>query len=353
MVVVMAGIAGCGVLSVALQVGLAGSMLVIGAATLPPIVLAVLLMILDRMEPEPRYLLVLAFAAGATVSVVVSMVVSVPSLGIAAAAVGTAAADVVGTVVLAPVIEELAKGAILLALFLWRRNDINGAVDGIVYGSMVGLGFAFAENTLYFSDALSVGVGDFAGLFVLRAVFSAFAHPLFTSMTGLGFAIAAEGGRARYVWPAAGLLAAMALHAIWNVSAILGAAWYVTYVLFFIPILLVVVVSGVMAARREAELIRTFLVRDVELGLLSQGEVHEVASLSNRRRALQHFGRVGGAAGRNARAAFHASATRLAFERSRSRLERGHTAEELRLVGEIARHKRLVDPRWVAPAGVE
>ena len=69
---------------------------------------------------------------------------------------------------------------------------------------MVGIGFAFTENILYLAGAYMGGTGDSAGglgsatgLFVVRGVFSPFAHPLFTSFTGIGV-----GDRGRHPQPA-------------------------------------------------------------------------------------------------------------------------------------------------------
>ena len=235
----------------------------------------------------------------------------------------------------------------------WKKNEINGVVDGIVYGGLAGLGFAFAENTMYFAEALAVSVGDFAVTVGIRAGLSAFAHPLFTALTGIGFAVAAEGGRYRYLWPFAGLMGAMGLHALWNSSAMLGVAWYIGYAVFFVPVVTGVSIAGWMAARREAGLIRTHLARDVRLGLLTQAEVEEVASLARRRAAARHFEQHLGRPGRDARAAFHRAATRLALLRNRAATGAPDAQEESRLVHAIAQHKRELDPQWVPPSGVQ
>ena len=49
----------------------------------------------------------------------------------------------------APVTEEASKGLFLLLLLWWRRAELDGVLDGIVYAGMVGIGFAFTENILY------------------------------------------------------------------------------------------------------------------------------------------------------------------------------------------------------------
>src|SRR6185369_17813007 len=63
----------------------------------------------------------------------------------------------VGAVISAPIVEESSKAFILLVLFLWKRDEFDGIVDGVVYAGMVGLGFAMTENVLYYGRALQEG----------------------------------------------------------------------------------------------------------------------------------------------------------------------------------------------------
>ena len=92
---------------------------------------------------------------------------------------------------------------------------------------MVGLGFAMMENIGYYIGALVRpevgGVKLLGATFVLRGVLSPLAHPIFTSMTGLGVAYAATHRNARWAVPA-GLLAAMLLHGTWNGLTAFGLA---------------------------------------------------------------------------------------------------------------------------------
>ena len=60
----------------------------------------------------------------------------------------------------------------------------------------------------------------------MRILLSGFAHPLFTSMTGIGLGIAARSAdrRVRWLAPLAGLLLAMMLHGTWNLLPTLAQA---------------------------------------------------------------------------------------------------------------------------------
>ena len=106
--------------------------------------------------------------------------------------------------VVAPVTEEASKGLFLLLLLWWRRDELDGLLDGIVYAGMVGIGFAFTENILYLAAAYDgtdgAGPGGLTApraLFVVRCVFSPFAHPLFTTFTGIGVGLAVSAAQRR------------------------------------------------------------------------------------------------------------------------------------------------------------
>ena len=97
----------------------------------------------------------------------------------------------------APVTEEVAKGLGVLLIFLAARREFNGVTDGIVYAGIVAAGFAFVENILYLGrsfaeDGALIGQnGGVLAVLILRGLFSPFAHPLFTSMIGIGCGLAA------------------------------------------------------------------------------------------------------------------------------------------------------------------
>ena len=79
----------------------------------------------------------------------------------------------------------------MLLILLWRRQEFDGVVDGIVYAGLAGLGFAFTENVLYLGRALQEdGAAGLVVTFVLRCLFGPFAHPLFTMAIGIGLGIA-------------------------------------------------------------------------------------------------------------------------------------------------------------------
>src|SRR3569623_1439153 len=111
---------------------------------------------LDRYEPEPRRLL----AGGLTWGVFVATAIALLLEGVGGFVGGIS--DTWMLEVGAPIAEEACKGLFLLLLLSWRRAELDGVLDGIVYAGMVGIGFAFTENILYLSQAY-IGDGSHAG----------------------------------------------------------------------------------------------------------------------------------------------------------------------------------------------
>lgn len=272
---------------------------------------------LDRWEPEPTRLLLLSFLWGATVAVVVSLVLEL------------ATSEVLGTgfvlTVAGPAIEEAAKGAFLLLMLTGvRRREFDGVVDGLVYAGVTAIGFAFIEDIGYVAQSFGEGTETGVATVVLRLVMAPFAHPLFTSLTGLGFGLAISKGRgsARWLYPVAGYLGAVALHSLWNSSLTLGLVGYiVVYVVIMVPVFL----GGVLLARhhrrREQDVVRKQLPAMVYYRWITPAEAGWLQSIGARRSWLKSVRSRSGKAGAHALEQFQLSATELAF--LRDRVERG------------------------------
>ena len=80
--------------------------------------------------------------------------------GIVSLALGPAVGDLFGTVVSAPVVDQGVKGPALFILYFcaWKKDEFDGVIDGIVYPTMVGLGFVMVENFLYYGPSLKAGL---------------------------------------------------------------------------------------------------------------------------------------------------------------------------------------------------
>ena len=227
---------------------------------------------IDLYDREPLRYVVPVFVWGFTVAAVTAMVFNFILAATLATVVEVRVADFVTVVVGAPVIEETAKAlALLVAIgmaYLVARGrgtlEFAGVMDGIIYGSAVGFGFSLAEDLLYLAQ-----YGP--EVFVTRRIFGGFGHAAFSSLVGVGLGLAPwiQSGPLKLALPVLSLSAAILLHALFNLTAVLLGA--LAYVLLFIVILLYVVLIVVWLAF-ERRIIREELREEVDLGTISTGE---------------------------------------------------------------------------------
>ncbi|MBT3166282.1 PrsW family intramembrane metalloprotease [Streptomyces sp. Vc74B-19] len=315
------------------QTGTRGFLVGLGLAVLPVPLLLAAFRWLGRVEPAPWRNLLFAFAWGACAAALIAIVAnSFATRWIATTTADPAGADTLGATVIAPVVEESAKAAAVLLLFLFRRRDFTGILDGVVVAGVTATGFAFTENVLYLGNAFGAdqltggsGIASVtAATFFVRIVISPFAHPLFTVLTGIGFgaaALATDRQRVRRVLlPLAGLLLAMGMHALWNGSATLGQFGFLAvYGAFMVPAFGLLTWLVVWTRQRELRTVRTELPAYAVAGWLSPAEPFALGSMRARRLARRYAREHGGKPAARAVARYEAYATSLAFLRHRGR----------------------------------
>jgi protease PrsW len=254
---------------------------------------------LDRYEKEPLWLLAITFLWGAVPAIIVSLVLEVV-LDIPVQLLVTGqGADLVSVAVIAPVVEEAAKAFPLLLLFILYRREFDGLMDGLIYGALVGFGFAMTENIFYFLGAYAEGGwGSWGILVFMRAIIFGLNHALFTSAfgVGLGYARYARRRRTRLLAPALGWCAAVGLHMVHNLFVSLPGLEFLCLVSLFSNWLAVIAWVGlmIMATREEKRWIIEELAEEVQDGLLPAEHAAAAASyrarLRDRWQALNEHG---------------------------------------------------------------
>jgi RsiW-degrading membrane proteinase PrsW (M82 family) len=228
----------------------------------------------------------------------------------------------------APLTEEPAKAAFLIVILLRRRRELDGVVDGLVYAGLVGVGFAFTENVGYYAGAYGgrlapelSGPEATTGLFIIRGLFSPFTHSLFAAAFGLGvgLAVLAHKRWVRWLAPSLGLLAAIALHGLWNgsVSYFGGGGFLLVYVLMMVPTFIAFVVIAAVARRSEGRILVRALTDAAGRGWLHPDEVPYLASFPLRASARRFAKNVAGDGAGRAVKAYQSAATRMAFQHDR------------------------------------
>jgi RsiW-degrading membrane proteinase PrsW (M82 family) len=304
--------------------GGAGFLVGLIMAILPVPFIIALVLVLDRLEPEPWRNLVFAFMWGAGVAVLGALILNTLGLlYVTGPLFGAEKGHFISAAIGAPVIEESLKGSVLFGLLWFRRNEIDGLTDGIVYAAMVAIGFAMMENITYYIRAFDAGgASQLQTVFIMRGVISPLGHPLFTSMTGLGVAYAAtHKGPSRVIAPIAGLLGAMLLHGLWNGSTGYGLGGLALVYLIDLLILIGLIVIVVRERKRTVQLIGRYLPLYAGTGLVTPQDVQMLGRLSYRRAARRWARLIGGNTAARAMGDYQLAATELALLHQRA--ERG------------------------------
>jgi RsiW-degrading membrane proteinase PrsW (M82 family) len=127
------------------------------------------------------------------------------------------------SIIASPIIEEFLK---ILGLSLFsRHSEFDDALDGLLYGFAIGLGFAMYENWFYFLasvDPILTGIDTWISIILYRSVFNTLAHGCFVAFAGLilGYLKSRERYRPIYQFGLIpGLFLAILMHMVFNLTA--------------------------------------------------------------------------------------------------------------------------------------
>jgi RsiW-degrading membrane proteinase PrsW (M82 family) len=249
---------------------------------------------LDGYEREPRSLMIGAFLWGLLVAPLFSSLgndfwgVVIAKLG------GAEFASRWSSAITAPIVEETYKYLGIVVLFLIARAEFDDLIDGFVYGALVGLGFAVAEDILYFMFVFGGSVQQVIDGFYLRVILSGlYGHVTFTGIAGIGLAYFVSH---RFDRPllnrlavAAGLLLlAMTAHFVWN-SPWLWRELPLELATMFkgLPFLIGLIVLLWLARKRENDALSEVLAGEIGRPGLLAGEMEVLRNARARRAAAR------------------------------------------------------------------
>ena len=255
----------------------------IGFGVVQAVIYLLFIRAIDLYEREPLRYVIPVFVWGFAVATTVSLIFNTLFQFTLGSITNMRTASFFTAVVEAPIVEECSKGLALLIIFsiayLVRRRtgliEFAGVMDGIVYGSAVGFGFAIAEDLLY-------GLQYGPETFVVRRIFGGFAHASFTSLTGIGIGLIplVSGRGLKVLLPLLGLSGAILLHATFNLTATLFGP--VAYLFLFVVVLAYIVVIIVWLAI-ERRTIRNELRDEVQAGTITPQEYEILPSYFRRK----------------------------------------------------------------------
>lgn len=272
---------------------------------------------LDRYEPEPRRYKIAAFVWGAVVSVALALVLEIWIQNQWDLSDETMASFV------APAVEEPVKCLFLVVTLLRSRRVIDGMLDGLIFAGLVGIGFAFVENIGYYaasylgSPGITIaGAEGATTTFIVRGLFSPFAHPLFTSAFGiaLGIAVTRRWWITKVSLVVLGLAGSILLHGLWNGSLSYGGG--VGFVLVYLALAVVLAVMATVAIivrLRQVRILEQSLSYVAERGWIHPAEIPYLSRFAYRRTARRHARKTFGKQTAEAVTRYQRLASEMAF----------------------------------------
>lgn len=219
------------------------------AALVPPLFLLIQVYRMDKVEKEPKSLIVKLFLFGVLTTIPAAIVESLAE-GVLSGILSkeTVLFILIDNFLCVGLVEELVK-YIALKGVSWNHPAFNYTFDGIVYAVSVSIGFAAAENILYVQEG---GLSTAA----IRAVTSIPGHCIFAIYMGIAYSLAkyyeTRGDlklRQKYLNRA--LLIPMLLHGFYDFCASMDSGIWATVFLAFVIVLDVVAYRKVREMERE------------------------------------------------------------------------------------------------------
>lgn len=254
-----------------------GFLLSVLTGLLPMILFAWLLYYLDRYEKEPLKLLAGVFIWGGVIAAGAAFLInSFTSLGLLLLTKSELTSQLATSTLVAPVVEEILKGAAVLVVYLLYKPEFDSPLDGIVYAGIAALGFAATENIWYIHQFgyLQNGYRGLMEITLVRVLLVGWQHPFYTSFTGLGLALSRQARDSlwRWLFPFLGLGFAIAFHLLHNLLASLvsSAPGVIFNVIWdwsgYLGLLLLIL----LLIRREQNWMKTYLKLELDQGWISQ-----------------------------------------------------------------------------------
>lgn len=299
------------------------------AAIIPMLAYLLLIWWFDRYDREPFKLVLQNYLWGSVGAIIFAILGSIIFTSILSQFLSNKGQlNYLGTVVTAPIVEEITKGIFLLITVTNRKFD--NMTDGIVYGGAIGLGFGMTENFLYFVS-FGTSLSDWIAIVIIRTLFSAVMHCVSTATFGafLGYA-KFKSTSYKIFFPLIGILIAMFIHFSWNFTvsfkstAPLGFLFMAITIIIFIAIFFASVIG-------ERKIIITELLPEVDSGLIPRAHLSILGSTHRNNKGWidEHI-----------RKPYIKAATSLAFRKMQQKASKGLSREYYE--GEVNNYRQFI-----------
>jgi RsiW-degrading membrane proteinase PrsW (M82 family)/pSer/pThr/pTyr-binding forkhead associated (FHA) protein len=200
------------------QSGVSSVIIALTIPIIPAVGIFMLVNFMDRFEREPWFLRLAAFLWGAIIAIppalFIEKQVDARINGWLASNAGNVLLHTLAQGLNAGITEETIKGLGLILLLIVLRDEFDNVTDGIVYGALIGAGFAMVENFGYFAENSS----NVLVLIVGRLILGWLGHSTFIACFGaaLGYIRHTRSRWKQIVIPLAGYVLAVSLHSFFD-----------------------------------------------------------------------------------------------------------------------------------------
>lgn len=292
----------------------------------------------DRYEKEPKALLATAFFWGAIPAILITIVVEI-FFQLPVELIGPQAIEAVRLGVITPIAEETLKGIVILYIARRYRREFDNVLDGIVYGAMVGFGFAMTGNILSYLGAFFLrGFSGLSLTIFIEGLLFGFNHALYSAFfgAGLGYSRLTQNRVRQWTIPIASFVLAIGINALHNLAIRNIIGFNLASILLPWAGLVVIVVVMFWSLRRQQQTLVTELIGEIP------DQLYETIT-NNRKRSKslrQAFSNDGFKGWRDLRYKYQLCAE-LAFKKIQSRRfpdEHGIITETNKLRREISKY---------------
>lgn len=157
----------------------------------------------DQYEKEPIELLTAALLWGSLPALIVAVTIRI-FFQLPVDLLGPQAIEALQFGMITPLIEETLKAVIIIFIAFRYRLEFDNVLDGIIYGAMVGFGFAMTGNIVsYLGSFLLRGFAGLSSTIFIEGVLFGLNHAFYSAIfgAGLGYARLSQNRRKRWTIP--------------------------------------------------------------------------------------------------------------------------------------------------------
>lgn len=160
------------------------------ASVLPSSLLLGVLYWVDRYEKEPLSLLATAFLWGAIPAFLFAILMRL-FFPLPAELSTVFSLDALRPELVEALVEEMLKGSVVILIATRYRREFDNVMDGILYGGVVGIGFAMNANLIsYVGSFLTRGFTGFSPMILMEGMLYGLNHAFYSAIFGAGMGYA-------------------------------------------------------------------------------------------------------------------------------------------------------------------